>query len=196
MSLRALLNDEPLEPSAALQALLNDEPQGPIIYLPPCPSPSSLAVPAIASIDSNIPRTSTSPPDVNEDYKEYIQFFPDNTEPHRQLRVAMHHIMVSDWKIRNEFEPSPEHLLQFTLRPEGSLTFTCLMYHKKGPCKGRWARPDRMLAHVRTSIDLRPFLCKMGNDTGWYVLHLLLELNAYHFILLVCVGSAIAQWSN
>jgi hypothetical protein len=111
-----------------------------------------------------------------QDYPEYQHFFPLQTEAHRQLRVAMHHILNSEWKLRNELEPTPQDILQFSTRVsidsttdgEESVTFKyrCLLYHGGEKCNKSWTRAERMLAHLRGSIDLRPFACE-GAGGEW-----------------------------
>ena len=86
----------------------------------------------------------------------------------------MHAVLNSEWKARNELEPSSREILQFSTRvlsdgstegeEAGTVKYRCLLYHNGEECKGRWARAERMLAHLRGSIDLRPFACEGEGD--------------------------------
>lgn len=158
--------------------------------------PPSPAMPGTVFIHSNVPRTSTTPADANEDYEEYKNYFPEDTDQHKRLRIAMHDVMTSEWKIRDELEPTSRDLLQFcvkTVGAEGSTTFKCLMYHNKKPCEDTWNRAERALAHVRKFIDLRPFPCEGYHDAPGYALLQLLELRAYYISRSVNVGCAFSQ---
>lgn len=127
-------------------------------------------------IHSNLTQPSSNPTDDVKDYPEYQHFFPLQTETHRRLRVAMYQILNSEWKLRNELEPTSQDILQFSTRVmigattdgDDSATFKyrCLLYHGGEICNKTWARAERMLAHLRGAIDLRPFACE-GTGGGW-----------------------------
>lgn len=146
------------------------------------PSPSSSQPPPLSAmptpatktvfIHSNLARDSDTSHDAVEDYEEYKSFFPESTERHRQLRIAMHEVMTSEWKLRNELEPTSRDLLQFSSKvfgKDGVTTFKCLMWHGKSEeCDKTWNRAERILAHLRGSIDLRPFACEGSEaDDAW-----------------------------
>ena len=110
----------------------------------------------------------------DQDYLEYQHFFPLQTD-HRRLRVAMHRILNSDWKLRNELEPTSQDILQFSTKvstdgtdgeESGGFKYRCLLYHGGEKCNKSWTRAERMLAHLRGVIDLRPFACE-GAGGGW-----------------------------
>ena len=127
-------------------------------------------------IHSNLTQLPESSTTGSQDYPEYIHFFPLQTENHRRLRVAMHYVMTSEWKLRNELEPTSRHILQFSARipndgtkdgeEAGLFSYRCLLYHGGKTCDRTWARAERMLAHLRGAIDLRPFACE-GAGGGW-----------------------------
>ncbi|KAG8818732.1 hypothetical protein FRB91_008642 [Serendipita sp. 411] len=109
---------------------------------------------------------SSAAPDPSEDYPEYNNFFPLAIEEHRRLRIAMHNVMAAPWKVRNELEPTPRDVLQFSERivgPDGSVKYKCLLWHNNEQCGKSWGRSERMAAHLRGAIELRPFPCE-GDD--------------------------------
>lgn len=111
--------------------------------------------------------SSTATLDPSQDYAEYASYFPLRTEEHRRLRVALHGVMTSQWKLQNELEPTPQHMLQFSQRSvnnDGNALYRCLFYHKGKACEKTWNRPERILAHLRKEIELRPFVCDGEND--------------------------------
>jgi hypothetical protein len=87
----------------------------------------------------------------------------------------MHDVMHSEWKRRNELEPTSAEVLQFSVKTtgaDGTPSFKCLLYHDGEECGKTWTRAERMLAHLRGAIDLRPFACE-GEGDLWYVVFLL-----------------------
>lgn len=94
----------------------------------------------------------------------YLQtFFPGDRNIRR--REALHEILSAQWKIENQREPQDELLLQFTTR-EGKY-YKCAFWRGNEKCMKEFDRKDRALDHVRTHIDLQPFICR---DFGWCVL--------------------------
>ncbi|KIM32046.1 hypothetical protein M408DRAFT_327401 [Serendipita vermifera MAFF 305830] len=136
----------------------------------PGPSHSNAAAATTVFIHSNLMHTSMPVTNDAYDTPELMRHFPLQTEAHRKLRVAMHAVLNSEWKQRNELEPTSQDILQFSLRvpcdsttvgEEGGIfKYRCLLYHRGEECMGRWARAERMLAHIRGAIDLRPFACE------------------------------------
>jgi hypothetical protein len=88
--------------------------------------------------------------------------FPLDTQGH--LRRALFHVLNAPWKRANDREPTDEALLQFTTR-NGKL-YQCSFAKAEGRCVKEFDRKDRVLDHIRTHIDLQPFVCR---DIGWYV---------------------------
>ena len=88
--------------------------------------------------------------------------FPHDSQAH--LRRALFHVLNAPWKRVNDREPTDEVLLQFTTR-NGKL-YQCSFAKAEGRCVKEFDRKDRVLDHIRTHIDLQPFVCR---DAGWYV---------------------------
>ncbi|KAG8758324.1 hypothetical protein FRC14_000275 [Serendipita sp. 396] len=82
--------------------------------------------------------------------------FPHDSQAH--LRRALFHVLNAPWKLANEREPTDEVLLQFTVR-SGKL-YQCAFYKAEGRCVKEFDRKDRVLDHIRTHIDLQPFVCR------------------------------------
>jgi hypothetical protein len=178
MSLRALLNDQPQDPDSFLSTFLNqghqdvdkdlwavlhEIPQDDDVYQNGYPMDVEM---------TNVPQTLTAPSDTSENCNK---FFPDDTDQHGRLRIAMWGVMRSNWKMRNKPEPSPTDLLQFTAKTVGEdahVNYSCLMHHEAALCTFVSNRVSRTLHHLRNSIGLRPFPCEGGDDELWYVLHL------------------------
>ena len=130
-------------------------------------------------INSNV-GSSNAVLDPSHDCATYRSFFPLQTEAHRRLRVSMHEVMTSAWKLQHELEPTPHDMLQFSQKSvsdDGTAIYKCLLYHKGVACGKTWNRAERILAHLRKEIDLRPFVCDGENDV-WYVVVLLGETSA------------------
>ncbi|KIM29501.1 hypothetical protein M408DRAFT_328752 [Serendipita vermifera MAFF 305830] len=87
--------------------------------------------------------------------------FPLDSQAH--LRRALFHVLNAPWKRANDREPTDETLLQFTTR-NGKL-YQCSFAKADGRCVKEFDRKDRVLDHIRTHIDLQPFVCR---DAGCY----------------------------
>ena len=90
-------------------------------------------------------------------------YFPHDNQA--ALRRALYYVINSPWKRNNDREPTDEALLQFTTR-NGKL-YQCGFWKPEGRCIKEFDRKDRVLDHIRTHIDLQPFVCR---ESGWYAL--------------------------
>jgi hypothetical protein len=88
-------------------------------------------------------------------------YFPHDDQA--TLRRALYFVINSVWKRNNDREPTDEALLQFTTR-NGKL-YQCGFWKPEGRCIKEFDRKDRVLDHIRTHIDLQPFVCR---EPGWY----------------------------
>jgi hypothetical protein len=167
------------EPSPELSSTQSQSPLSPSTLTPPIQtsttaSSTTLSTPApqqlTVFIHTNLPRERTTADEASEDYAEYRHHFPQDTEAHRKFRVAMHDIMHSQWKDLNDLEPTSAVLLQFSKRStrgDGVTIYKCLLHHQGKACTKSWNRSERMLAHIRRVINLRPFACE-GDGQLWY----------------------------
>ncbi|CCA72552.1 hypothetical protein PIIN_06489 [Serendipita indica DSM 11827] len=100
---------------------------------------------------------SDSPATLSEADDRLMRYhFPLDTQVH--LRRALFHVLNAGWKRANEREPTDDILLQFTTR-NGKL-YQCAFWKADTRCVKEFDRKDRVLDHIRTHIDLQPFVCR------------------------------------
>jgi len=73
-------------------------------------------------------------------------------------REALDEILRAPWKIANQREPQDDLLLQFTTR-DGRF-YKCDFWRGNEKCVKEFDRKDRALDHIRTHIELQPFVCR------------------------------------
>lgn len=112
-----------------------------------CASPSS---------SCNLPNSNSQHP-----YLRFLQeSFPLENDDHRAKRKGLGVIMTSNWKHNNEFEPHESFLLQFLSYDSTQSRWFCLFWKRGKPCECSCKKKDHAKGHIRSHLDLLPFVCK------------------------------------
>ena len=104
-------------------------------------------------------------------HSDLEQYFPLDNDDHRRKREALNTVMQSSWKQNNEFEPDASDLLQFMSLDPTEGRWHCTFWKDGHPCDCSCKKRDHAKGHIRSHIDLLPFVC----NSRWYVEHRILR---------------------
>lgn len=125
-------------------------------------SPTSMPRNDIPSPSPSIASTSKRHPSY-DDFE--TQSFPLNNEDHNTMREALRTVMRSHWKWKNEIEPNDAVLLQFMVHDDIDNRWYCLFWKGGKPCDCSCKKKYHARGHIRSHIDLLPYVCHQK----WYV---------------------------
>ncbi|CCA71451.1 hypothetical protein PIIN_05390 [Serendipita indica DSM 11827] len=82
--------------------------------------------------------------------------FPLHTTDHLLKREALRSVMISSWKLNNQFEPEASLLLQFMRHDTTEGRWYCSFWRDGKACPCSCKKKDHAKGHIRSHLDLLP----------------------------------------
>ncbi|PVF98167.1 hypothetical protein CPB86DRAFT_814897 [Serendipita vermifera] len=88
-----------------------------------------------------------------------LRSFPYGTPDFERYQKALEVVMLDEWKVKNQREPSNDVLLQFMWKDEVEDKWRCRFWDNGAPCESACRKAEHAKNHVRRHINHRPFAC-------------------------------------